>query len=103
LLRWWYDESRLKNYEAVRSLLGNALNLSELLILKKDTESAKRVLVAVTPALKGVCNLSETYRDDVDVFAKFTRLVKDVEDNLMRLSRELPDDHDDGSGIAPIS
>ena len=105
LMRWWYDEGRMKNYEALRSLFGNALNLSELLILKKDTESARRVLVAITPALRGVRNLSQTYRDDVDVFAKFTRLVKDVEDNLRKLSRQLPEaeTHLDDSGIAPIS
>ena len=107
IMRWWYDESRVKNYDALRSLFANALNLSELLILKKDTESAGRVLVAITPALRGVRNLSQTYRDDVDVFAKFTRLVKDVEDNLRKLSRQLPEGetqiHSDDSGIAPIS
>lgn len=105
LTRWWYDEGRLKNYEALRSLFGNALNLSELLILKQDTECARRVLAAITPALKGVRNLSQTYRDDVDVFAKFTRLVKDVEDNLRKLSRTLPEVESPppDSEIAPTS
>jgi len=73
----------------------------------KKTESARRVLVAITPVLRGVRNLSQTYRDDVDVFAKFTRLVRDVEDNLRKLSRQLPEAetqiHPDDSGIAPIS
>lgn len=104
LTRWWYDEGRMKNYEALRSLFGNALNLSELLLLKGDEDSARRVITAITPALRGVRNLSQTYRDDVDVYAKFTRLVKDVEDILTKIERGLPEVRpSSGNGIVPIS
>lgn len=102
LMRWWYDEGRTKNYEALRSLFGNALNLSELLIHKGRIESATRVLDAIEPALNGVRNLSQTYRDDVDMFAKFTRLVKDVEDHRRGVVRELHAGQI-GSGRMPIA
>ena len=85
IARWWYDETRTKNYEALRSLFGHALNLAELLIFKNDNDVAERILNAVAPALKGVCNLSQTYRDDVEGFAKFTRLVKDVEADTQKI------------------
>lgn len=88
-MRWWYDECRSKNYDALRSLFGNAVNLVELLVYKGDVVCASRVLAAVTPALAGVRNLSQTYRDDVDVYAKFTRLVKDVEDRARALGAQL--------------
>lgn len=104
--RWWYDEGRVKDYESLRSLFGSAINLTELLIFRKDIASAARVLAAITPALRGVQNLSQTYRDDVDVHAKFTRLVKDVGEAVCNLQALLAPHfhlHPHDSGSAPPS
>ena len=83
--RWWYDEGRMKNYESLKLLFGSALNLAELLLLKSEVTSAMRVAGAIRPALRGVRNMSQTYRDDVDVYAKFNRLCRDVDDGIQRL------------------
>lgn len=89
LSRWWYDEGRGKDYESLRSLFGAAINVSELLALRKDYFEAARVISAITPALKGLSNLAQTYRDDIEVHARFTRLQKDVEGAVGKLEELL--------------
>ena len=101
-VRWWNDESRLKNYVALQSLFGNAINLLHLLKLRGEDASAARVARAINPAISGVKNLAQTYRDDVDLNAKFNRLVQDVEE-AMRDAALLDLDHvgDRGSETSP--
>ena len=77
--RWWYAETRLRNYDALRSLLANAQNIHELFARRDDHTGARRVADAIRHALKGISNLAETYRDDVELHTKLTRLIRDAE------------------------
>ena len=77
-VRWLQGESRCRNYEALRALFGAAMNVIELLYLKREDVAAERLLDAFPKALEGVHNMSQTYRDDVETASKLSILATDV-------------------------
>ena len=77
--RWWYSETRLASFNAVHALLSAACNMIELQQLRGNHKDAMPIAEVLPLALKGVRNLSQTYRDDVEVCAKFQMLISDIE------------------------
>lgn len=77
--RWWYSENRYSNYEALRSVICAGVNLVELHMLRNEVESANRIKTALLASQKGLRNLSETYRDDVDMTSRLSMLITDLE------------------------
>lgn len=92
MLRWWYADGRQKSYETVRTVFNNSLNLVELLILRNETGTARRVATAVQCAMRGVHALGQTYLDDHEIHAKFSRLALDIEHRLAELHMERRDE-----------
>ena len=90
LFRYWYNETRQSNIEALHSLLSAAINLAELLHLQRNAEGSARVVSALHPAVRGLRNLLETYRDDIDACSRLTMLVQDTDRFLSRLPTTEP-------------
>ena len=83
LWRWWYSETRLASFNAVHALMSAACNMIELQQLRGNQKEAMPIAEILPQALRGVKNLSETYRDDVEACAKFQMLISDIERFLL--------------------
>jgi len=86
-VRWWYGESRFRNFTLIELVVRSAIQTVEL--QHPQTHAASCVAVAqprlvrkLRDAKRGLLHLLETYRDDAATCSRLRVMISDVDDFL---------------------
>tara|TARA_B110000046_G_scaffold41267_1_gene45706 strand:- start:1329 stop:1799 length:471 start_codon:yes stop_codon:yes gene_type:complete len=104
VVRWWYGESRFRNFTLIELVVRSAIQTVEL----HHTHSVNspcigapqpqpRLVRKLRDAKRGLMHLLETYRDDAATCSRLRVMISDVDDFLRTRDDAVGDAEDDAS------